>query len=581
MKNEENKAVSISVLHPGAAPVALSLARLAGIRETVDQFTGWSPDSRSTSPGILAESLVAAILCGCRPLYKVERFWENKAVEIFYKKEGISAEQLHDDAYARMLDKLAAVDCRRLFETVCLTMLQHHNLDIELTHGDTTSVSVEGMYESGEMTETSQEGGEPFEITYGYSKDHRPDLKQLKLGLSVQQEGLPLSGELLSGNKSDQVWNPHAVQGLSELLTGKGYEKAIFLADCALVSTESLSKLAEQKIQFISRFPETFALTKELKEEAWSLGEWEDFGFLAEKPTNRAASYRGWQTVREIEGKMFGFVVVHSSKLEERKEHALNKAAEGLHKELCKQGAELQKQSFACEPDARRAGEKLRKSAESKGFESGMSLKKVEILSYGHKGRPRRGEVPEVRISWQVEVNPGVMKASVLEDKKRRASTFVLVYNLFEEMSAKEVLMSYKNQDKVEQGFKFLKQPLYLGPIYTKKARRVESLGYIFLLVLLVAKYLEYRVRVSMTRSGERLKVGGQKVPRPSARTILEILDRVAVLFVSGQLMLPDNTYEDALRIIRWAGFEERVYVSGETADLFVKNPQSYFSTAK
>jgi transposase len=74
----------------------------------------------------------------------------------------------------------------------------------------------------------------------------------------VQQEGLPLSGELLSGNKSDQVWNPQAVQELSELLTGKGYEKTIFLADCALVSTENLLKLDEQNIQFISRFPETF-----------------------------------------------------------------------------------------------------------------------------------------------------------------------------------------------------------------------------------------------------------------------------------------------------------------------------------
>ncbi|GHV55910.1 hypothetical protein FACS1894216_19200 [Synergistales bacterium] len=133
--------------------------------------------------------------------------------------------------------------------------------------------------------------------------------------------------------------------------------------------------------------------------------------------------------------------------------------------------------------------------------------------------------------------------------------------------------MSDKNRDKVEQGFKFLKQPLYPGPIYTKKASRAEAPGYIFLLVLLLAKYLEYRVRVSMTQSGEILKVGGRKLPRPSAKTISEILDMVTVLLVSGQLMLPDNTYEDALRIISWAGFEEHVYVCGETADLFVKNP--------
>jgi transposase len=571
MENFLNEAVSINVLHPGAAPIALSLARLAGIRETIDQFTGWSPNSRSTSPGILAETLVAAILCGCRPLYKAERFWDNKALSIFYKNNEINMNQINDDAYARMLDKLSAVDCQRMFETVCLTMLQHHSMEITLTHSDTTSVSVEGMYNL-EAAEANPEGEAPFEITYGYSKDHRPDLKQLKLGLSVQQDGLPLSGELLSGNKSDQIWNPEAVQCLSELLLNKGYEKTIFLADCALISRESLLKLAEQEIQFISRLPETFGIAEELKEEAWRRAEeWEDFGFLVEKPTEKTANYKGWKTIREIEGEPFSFVVVHSSNLEQRKERSLNKAAERTQKELRRQSAELQKEPYACEPDAVNAGEKLRKLAESKGFESDMALTKVEVPVYGHKGRPKRGEQAEIRTFWNVEVKVGEMKAERLEERKRKASTFVLVSHTSEEMGAKEILKSYKNQDKVEQGFKFLKQPQLLGPIYTKKPERVEALGYIFLLVLLLAKYLEYRVRVSLAQSGEVLKIGGQKVPRPSAKTILEILSMVMVLYIGGQCVLPENVDADALRMIRWAGFEERVYVCGETADIFVK----------
>jgi transposase len=575
MENITNEAVSINVLHPGAAPVALSLARLAGIRETIDQFTGWSPNSRSTSPGILAETLVTAILCGCRPLYKVEKFWDNKALSIFYKNDEINMDQINDDAYARMLDKLSAVDCQRMFETVCLNMLQYHSMEITLTHSDTTSVSVEGMYNT-ETAEANPEDPAPFKITYGYSKDHRPDLKQIKLGLSVQQEGLPLSGELLSGNKSDQVWNPEAVESLSELLLNRGYEKVIFLADCALVSGDSLLKLAKQKIQFISRLPETFGIAGELKEEAWRKPEeWEDFGFLVKKPTERTASYRGWKTTREIEGEEFTFMVVHSSNLEKRKEHSLTRAAERTQKELRHQGAELHKQSYACEADAVSAGEKLRKLAESKGFAGEMRVIKEERAVHGHRGRPRRGEAAEIRTEWKVEVKTGEMKAEILEEKKRKASTFVLVSHTLEEMEAKEILKSYKNQDKVEQGFKFLKQPLFLGPIYTKKPERVEAMGYIFLLVLLLAKYLEYRVRVSLAQSGEILKVGGQKVPHPSARTILEILSMVMVLYTGGQLVLPENVDADALRMIRWAGFEERVYVCGETSDIFVKNVPS------
>jgi hypothetical protein len=51
----------------------------------------------------------------------VKRLVEGKAVNIFYKEDDISARQLHDDAYARMLDKLSSVDCQRMFETICLT----------------------------------------------------------------------------------------------------------------------------------------------------------------------------------------------------------------------------------------------------------------------------------------------------------------------------------------------------------------------------------------------------------------------------------------------------------------------------
>jgi len=561
-----SNSVSINVLHSGAAPIALSLARLAGIREIIDQITGWSPNNKSTSPGILVETLAAAILCGCRPLYKVEHFWENKAIEAFYKDDNITAQQLNDDAYARMLDKLASIDCQRMFETICLNMLQYHNLDIVLTHNDTTSVSVEGIYTSEETV--SPEG---FNITYGHSKDHRPDLKQFKIGLSTQQEGLPISGELLSGNSSDQTWSPQAVTELSNLLTGHGYEKIVFLADCALISTSSLLKLSQQGVQFISRFPETFKLAAELKEAAWERNEWENIGQMASAPTTKSAVYHTWKTVKEIDGEQFGFVVVHSSNLEERKEKKLLNEIEREQKSLCRKSLELKKQSFACEKDAIRSGEKLRKHVESSGFGCEIFISKQEEAVHGKKGRPKRGSVPEIHVSWCVEVKVGDVEETFFENKKRLASTFVLIYRLSENKSGEEILRSYKNQDKAEQGFKFLKQPLNLGAVYTKKPERVEALGYIFLIVLLLAKYLEYRVRVSMELGGEILKVGGQKVVRPTAKTILEQLMEMSILSVAGQLMLPSNIPESVRKIIRWSGFDEQVYICGYSADLFIK----------
>ena len=52
---------SITLLHPGSVPITLCFARVAGIRELIEKFTGWEPSKHCISPGILAENLVAVL----------------------------------------------------------------------------------------------------------------------------------------------------------------------------------------------------------------------------------------------------------------------------------------------------------------------------------------------------------------------------------------------------------------------------------------------------------------------------------------------------------------------------------------
>ena len=582
--NTETKPPSIIPLHPGAVPIALCLARVSGIRELVEEFTSWDPTEDCISPGILIETLTAGLLCGCRPLYKIEIFWqENRFVEEFYKNDRIAAEQLNDDAYGRLLDRLSRIDLQSLLEICCIRMLKYHSLDILLAHSDTTSISVEGVYpirddetsnqsspgdeQSSPMEETPIE--DPFAITYGFSKDHNPHKKQIKIGLSVQQNGLPISGNILPGNDSDQVWNPQTVEEISRMLQEKGYDNVINVADAALISTKSLSIFVQHDIQFISRFPETFNLAEELKIDAWNADNWENLGILAETE-RKAAKYKTWETEREIEGNTFGFTVVHSSKLEERKEKNLQTKVETEKNGLQKKSKKLLKTKYACEADAVRDGQLLQKIAEEKGFCTELEVNMVEKTKYSRKGRPKEGEEPTKEISWHVEVKIDSIKPEVYEQRKRLASTFVLIHRLKEKKSSKEILMNYKNQDKVEQGFKFIKQPQYLGPVYTKIASRVKALGYIFLFVLLLGKYLEYRVRIGMQQSEGKLIIGGQKVKNPSARTIIEILNKMQTYLMNGEMKLPDSINQNVLNVIHWAGFNEDVYIHGYTGDRFI-----------
>ena len=74
-----------------------------------------------------------------------------------------------------------------------------------------------------------------FHITRGYSKDHRPDLKQYMIGNVVQEDGVPLVSKPLNGNTADPKWNEMCLELLKVVLR---QEHLIYVADSKLVNAE-------------------------------------------------------------------------------------------------------------------------------------------------------------------------------------------------------------------------------------------------------------------------------------------------------------------------------------------------------
>lgn len=145
---------------------------------------------------------VAMVLNGLgfsnRQLYLVPQFFANKPVEQLLGL-GITAEMLNDDCLGRTLDWLYAHDLTKLFAGIANQARRIFGVKAKQLHVDTTSFSV-----SGEYTHKANEGStsEPavIAITYGYSRDHREDLKQWMLALATTQEGdIPLFMQPLSG----------------------------------------------------------------------------------------------------------------------------------------------------------------------------------------------------------------------------------------------------------------------------------------------------------------------------------------------------------------------------------------------
>ncbi len=582
---------SINVLTPGSAPVALKLARIGGIGETVDGSVSWDRSRCSISPGIVAETLVSALLCGCRALYNMKSFWEESGCAAWFERNGVVPEQLNDDVYARLLDRFSECDMRKIVETVAFRLRTAHGIKVSTVHFDTTSVSVEGDYattkeergEESDGAETSEpaaaDAEKPsFEIERGHSKDRRPDLKQIKIGLAVQEDGIPLTGELLSGSASDRTWNGDAVGYISELLGGQGVEDAVFVADSALVSKENLAELADGGMDFVTLLPGTFSLEKELKERAWREEKWTDLGALARDPDEKSARYKTRSVREEIEGRTYDFLVVHSTKLEALKERSLKSRFDRLGVELRKESLALRKREFACEEDARRGGAELLEKAAKYGIVAGFSVELEEKAVRG-KGRPKKdAPPPATNRTWRAVVEIGGVEEKAWKSAMDRESTFILVYRMEKAVERKnpaEILRTYKNQNVVEQGFRFLKQPIYLGPVLLKKPERVEALGYVFLLVLLLAKYLEYRVRASLEKEGDALRVGGQKLARPTTQTILYHFGTVPLLESGGKRFMPNPPGGNGTRIMDALGFSWELYTHGDCEDRFMERFRS------
>ncbi|MDZ7706211.1 MAG: IS1634 family transposase [Trueperaceae bacterium] len=143
--------------------------------------------------------------------------------------------------------------------------------------------------------------------------------------------------------------------------------------------------------------------------------------------------------------------------------------------------------------------------------------------------------LPE-RVSYHLR---GVLwaRASLLEERLERASRFILATNdvTGERLSDVALLQTYKDQANVEQGFRFLKDPMFLAStLFLKKAERIMALLMVMTLCLLVYAALEHRIRTTLANHNATLpNQKGKPTHRPTARWVFELFLDVHVLFIT------------------------------------------------
>ena len=111
----------------------------------------------------------------------------------------------HRFKLGRTLDEVDTYGCDLFLSALALAVCQHEAIAQRFHHLDTTSFSLSGAY-------VPESDAHAIAITHGYSKDHRPDVKQAVLELMVSQDGgVPLVSKSWDGNASDtQIFHDRA-----------------------------------------------------------------------------------------------------------------------------------------------------------------------------------------------------------------------------------------------------------------------------------------------------------------------------------------------------------------------------------
>jgi transposase len=264
-------------------PIIKAYADQLGLVGLINHYV---PTAMDVDAGTIVLGLVLDTLSGRSPLYRLEAFFAAQDTELLLGK-AVPAHAFNDDAVGRVLDRLYDMGTMQLFTACAVRAAARFGLERRYVHFDTTSRSVWGDYEFAEAQDV------PFRVTYGYSKEKRPDLKQFVLSTLCVDRAVPIWGKPEDGNASDKTLNTTLLSEIAQLLARYGVQPGayIYIADAALVTEDNLGALRDTL--FITRLPATYSECGRVIAEAVAHNAWEAVGVLAQTPptTHRPGTF--------------------------------------------------------------------------------------------------------------------------------------------------------------------------------------------------------------------------------------------------------------------------------------------------
>ena len=193
--------------------IAAQFCRKINLIETVNHAV---PGKSKVDIGTMVQALVLDTLSGRSPLYMMKDFIKEQNCEVLLGRD-IDYELFNDAAVGRAMDAIYEAGTQQVFSQISFNAISAlcPSEEIRYLNYDTTSKNVYGEYDVAEDT------GGPS-ITYGRSKDKRPDLKQFMVELMCVHQNIPILGGAVDGNSSDKKLNHKMLTRMSNHLAKHG-----------------------------------------------------------------------------------------------------------------------------------------------------------------------------------------------------------------------------------------------------------------------------------------------------------------------------------------------------------------------
>ena len=420
------------------------------------------PGRQGTPWANLVAVLVIARLCEpSSELHIAEDWFRRTALEDIL---GIPDSKLSDEQLYRALDKLLPHK-EALEEHLQHRLGELFAVEYDLLLYDLTSTYFEGEAQHNELAQR------------GYSRDHRPDCKQVNIAVIVTREGIPLGHEVFAGNVSDVKTLKQIVESVERRY---GKAKRIWVMDRGLSSQKNVAWLEQEERLYVVATPRS---------------EWKRWRAQLEDPS-------GWQVLRDdVEGKLcvteegkLSFVLCRSAqrRLKEKAMHQRFAARIDTALTKLERRLERSKKPLARAPIERQLGRLLQRNSRA------AARYQIELID--------DATVPaSVRLQW-----------SVRADWERAAEIsegcYVLRTNVAD-FTAQQTWQTYVQLTQAEAAFRIHKSELSIRPVWHWKERRVRS----HILVCFLAYVLWKTVEQWQSRAG----LGN------SPRTLLDEFERI------------------------------------------------------